>query len=81
MDNIGVLINPQSALVDEPVSVRVSGLTPHQTVTLLATLEEQGDKFYSLAWYTADRDGNVDVTAMPSHGGSYVSSYFRYLCI
>ena len=66
-------IVPKSALVDEVVSVKVIGLVPSQPVTLLATVEDNGKRFYSTAWYTSDSLGIVDVTTMPSAGGTYVS--------
>ena len=67
-----VVLDPPSSLVDDPLAVTVTGLTPGHHVTLTATLEDDGKRFYSWAWYTADSQGDVDVTVMPSTVGTYV---------
>ncbi|OBS70153.1 hypothetical protein A6R68_01302 [Neotoma lepida] len=63
---------PLSALVDEPVHIRVTGLTPFQVVCLQASLkDEKGNLFASQAYYKANEVGEVDLERDPSLGGDY----------
>ncbi|XP_046359096.2 bile acid-CoA:amino acid N-acyltransferase-like [Haliotis rufescens] len=64
-------VEPLSALVDEPVSIRVSGLQRRQKITLSALLMGEGKEFVSCAHYTADQAGDVDTTVQSSEGGSF----------
>ncbi|XP_039078820.1 acyl-coenzyme A amino acid N-acyltransferase 2-like [Hyaena hyaena] len=64
---------PASALADEPVHIRVTGLTPLQIVTLTASLkDEKGYVFQSQAFYRANEVGELDLTEASSFGGDYV---------
>ncbi|XP_054440577.1 bile acid-CoA:amino acid N-acyltransferase [Pteronotus mesoamericanus] len=64
---------PASALVDEPVHIRATGLYPTQMVTLTASLkDEKGNLFQSRAFYRANEAGEVDLKQAPSLGGDYV---------
>ncbi|XP_037654561.1 acyl-coenzyme A amino acid N-acyltransferase 2-like [Choloepus didactylus] len=64
---------PASALADEPVHIRVTGLPPSQMVTLTASLkDEKGNLFQSRAFYRANEAGQVDVEQDPAFGGDYV---------
>uniref|UniRef100_A0A8C5KPK8 Bile acid-Coenzyme A: amino acid N-acyltransferase n=1 Tax=Jaculus jaculus TaxID=51337 RepID=A0A8C5KPK8_JACJA len=64
---------PLSALVDEPVHIRATGLTPSQLVCLRASLsDEKGNLFYSQAYYKASDTGEVDLEMDPSLGGDFV---------
>lgn len=64
---------PLSALVDEPVHIRVTGLTPFQVVCLQASLrDEKGNLFGSQAYYKASEVGEVDLDRDPSLGGDYM---------
>ncbi|XP_051884658.1 acyl-coenzyme A thioesterase 1-like [Pristis pectinata] len=59
-------------LFDEPVRVRVGGLSPLQQVTLRAGLtDEKGEAFSSVALYRADERGELDLSRSPSLGGHY----------
>ncbi|XP_059811029.1 acyl-coenzyme A thioesterase 1-like [Hypanus sabinus] len=59
-------------LFDEPVRVRVSGLSPLQQVTMKAVLaDEKGETFSSAAFYRADQRGELDLSRSPSLGGHY----------
>ncbi|XP_029058956.1 acyl-coenzyme A amino acid N-acyltransferase 2-like isoform X3 [Monodon monoceros] len=49
---------PASALADEPVHIRVTGLPPLQTVTLMASMkDEKGNLYQSRAFYRASKAG------------------------
>ncbi|GAB5579966.1 bile acid-CoA:amino acid N-acyltransferase isoform X2 [Prionailurus iriomotensis] len=64
---------PASALADEPVHIRVTGLLPLQIVTLTASMkDEKGYVYQSKAFYKANEVGELDLTEAPSIGGDYV---------
>lgn len=64
---------PASALSDEPVHIRATGLPPLQLVTLTASLEdEKGNLYRSKAFYRANEAGELDLKQAPSCGGDYV---------
>lgn len=64
---------PASALADEPVHIRVTGLSPLQLVTLMASLkDEKGNVYRSKAFYKANEIGELDLTQAPAFGGDYV---------
>ncbi|XP_070375213.1 bile acid-CoA:amino acid N-acyltransferase-like isoform X1 [Equus asinus] len=70
---IQLTATPASALVDEPVHIRATGLTPFQIVLLQASLEdEMGNMFHSQAYYRANEVGEVDLEHASSLGGDYV---------
>ncbi|XP_048393960.1 acyl-coenzyme A thioesterase 1-like [Stegostoma tigrinum] len=70
---ISIQLQPSPrCLFDEPLEVRVSGLCPHQQVTLKAWLRDEKEQlFHSAAFYTADPHGQLDLTRSPSLGGHY----------
>ncbi|XP_078064044.1 acyl-coenzyme A thioesterase 1-like [Mustelus asterias] len=69
--SIGVQPSPDS-LFDEPLRMRVSGLSPLQPVAMKAWLrDEKGQLFHSLAFYRADGEGELDPAHSPSLGGHY----------
>ncbi|XP_078089464.1 acyl-coenzyme A thioesterase 1-like [Mustelus asterias] len=69
--SIGVQPSPDS-LFDEPLRMRVSGLSPLQPVTMKAWLRDQkGQLFQSAALYRADGEGELDPAHSPSLGGHY----------
>ncbi|XP_021507328.1 bile acid-CoA:amino acid N-acyltransferase [Meriones unguiculatus] len=68
-----LIATPLSALVDEPVHIRVTGLAPSQVVFLEASLkDERGILFSSQASYRASEVGDVDLDRDSSLGGDYV---------
>ncbi|XP_012493756.1 PREDICTED: bile acid-CoA:amino acid N-acyltransferase-like [Propithecus coquereli] len=70
---IQLTATPLTALVDEPVHIRATGLTPFQVVSLQASLrDENGKMFYSRAYYRANEVGEVDLERDSSLGGDYV---------
>ncbi|XP_006864777.1 PREDICTED: bile acid-CoA:amino acid N-acyltransferase [Chrysochloris asiatica] len=64
---------PTSALVDEPIHIRATGLHPSEMVTFVASLQdEKGKMFHSQACYRANEVGEVDLEHASSLGGDYV---------
>ncbi|XP_063145976.1 acyl-coenzyme A thioesterase 1-like [Candoia aspera] len=68
-----VLVLPSpTCLYDDPVQVKIEGLSPLQEVTVRASLvDESGDRFQSCAYYRAERNGELDLSCSASLGGSY----------
>jgi dienelactone hydrolase len=65
-------VTPKVSAVDTPLSIRVSGLTPGQTVTLSVTsVDAKGVKWSSSSTYKAGPAGPVDPATTPAVGGSY----------
>ncbi|XP_067847408.1 acyl-coenzyme A thioesterase 1-like [Heptranchias perlo] len=73
---VSVRVHPSpKCLFDEPVQVRVSGLSPLQQVTMKASLtDEKGEAFRSFAFYRADGQGELDLSQSPSLGGHYTGT-------
>ncbi|XP_076996528.1 bile acid-CoA:amino acid N-acyltransferase-like isoform X2 [Tamandua tetradactyla] len=70
---IQLTATPTSALADEPVHIRATGLPPSQVVTFEASLEdEKGNLFHSQAYYRANEAGEVDLEHASALGGDYV---------
>ncbi|MGH0145960.1 UNVERIFIED_CONTAM: hypothetical protein FKN15_007087 [Acipenser sinensis] len=64
---------PQTALADEALKIRVSGLSPLQDVTVRAVVTSDDDSMFdSSAQYRADRQGELDLTREPSPGGAFM---------
>ena len=68
--NPRIEVEPDRALVDEPVSIRLRGFDPRKQVTLKAeTVDESGVEWVSYAIFATDSSGQVDLgTASPSSG-------------
>jgi dienelactone hydrolase len=68
-------VTPRDTLLDQPVSIRVSGLRPQSTVTLTATTrsapEQKHNLWKSTATFRADANGKVFVSRSPSLAGTY----------
>ena len=57
---------------DQPVHVKVSGLSPDQTVELRSKLiDDKGITFQASAIFCSDKNGEIDLDTCPSMGGSY----------
>ncbi len=68
-----MLLPSARCLFDEPVQVKVSGLSARQVVTMRArSTDEKGVLFSSSATYRADGSGEIDLLRDPSLSGSYV---------
>ncbi|MGH8129031.1 MAG: acyl-CoA thioester hydrolase/BAAT C-terminal domain-containing protein [Gammaproteobacteria bacterium] len=69
---ITLTATPATVLVDQPVTIRVSGLEPGEPVTLDANMKSyQGTVWRSSATFVADSKGIVDVARMAPRYGSY----------
>ena len=65
-------VEPASALLDESVAIRLTGLAPGASVTLMATMTDHVDRrWQSAATFTADSGGVVDVPTRAPITGSY----------
>nr|XP_048276478.1 acyl-coenzyme A amino acid N-acyltransferase 2-like isoform X2 [Myodes glareolus] len=70
---IQLIVSPSNALVDEPVSIRATGLPPLQIVTIKATLKDEKENlFQSRAFYKSNEAGEVDLERAAALGGDYV---------
>lgn len=69
---VSVAVTPEASLADEPVKIQVTGLLPHQLVTLQASAkDEKGFVFQSRAFYRGDSSGEVDLEQAEASGGHY----------
>ena len=70
--NPSIEVTPTHVLADEPATVRVTGLQPHERVTLRAALTD-GDKspWMSQAEFVAGETGTVDTSKQAPVKGSY----------
>lgn len=67
-----IRVKPDTSLVDEVVSVIVSGLSPMQAATIKATMtDNNGAVWQSSAEFIADRKGVVDLGKQAPTQGSY----------
>ena len=65
-------ITPEKGLVDQPVSIRVSGLEPGRSVTLRAMFEVEGPpRWESEATFEANAEGIVDPAVQAPRAGTY----------
>ncbi|GAB1600355.1 acyl-coenzyme A amino acid N-acyltransferase 1-like [Argonauta hians] len=73
--SVTVSINPKNSLVDQPVCLTVSGLKPHQEVTVSASIHQKSSKrpttFRSFGHFRASPDGFVNLSTDPSLMGTY----------
>ena len=68
-------VEPDSALIDDDVTISGSGLQPRCEVTLVVETEERGQKFYSCGHYVTDDAGALDVSKMAALGGTYTGEW------
>jgi hypothetical protein len=65
-------ITPHTSLIDEPVSICLSGLQPRQHVTIHAQmLDGFHQRWQSAATFAADEQGMVDLRTQKPLSGSY----------
>ena len=65
-------VTPRTCNIDEKVHIQVTGLRPEQDVTLAARVDtSDGGVFVAHAFFTADIQGIMDLTRMPSLGGTW----------
>ncbi len=58
-------------MIDEPVQIRLVGLSPEQTVVLHLDLEFDGSRWTSEASYRSDPSGRVDLALQAATNGDY----------
>lgn len=68
--NVDIAVTPNRALVDEPLSIRVTGLDAGQQVELVAEMPIQ-EGARGRATFEADADGVVDPSEQAPVGGDY----------
>ncbi|XP_033734777.1 bile acid-CoA:amino acid N-acyltransferase-like [Pecten maximus] len=75
MDGVQLSIRPNDVLVDERVSVHVSGLASNQKVTIYSTIKgNKGEVFASCGCYSSGKDGTVDLENTPAVSGTYTGT-------
>ncbi|XP_053330437.1 acyl-coenzyme A thioesterase 1-like [Spea bombifrons] len=70
---VSLQVSPGRCLFDEPLQVKVTGLSPGQEVTLQAALtDEGGETFTSVGRYRAGSSGELELSRSPAlDGGSF----------
>ncbi|GCE29993.1 acyl-CoA thioesterase [Dictyobacter alpinus] len=72
MPSCQLAVMPQRALVDEPLSMRLAGLQPRQTVTVRTRTQDGSLKTWeAFATFIADEQGTVDVSTQKPVAGTY----------
>ena len=67
-----VLVEPESALIDDARQISLLDFAPGEAVTLVATLQQNdGSTWQSEAVFVADAEGSVDLTTSAPVSGSY----------
>jgi dienelactone hydrolase len=64
-------VDHAEALTDQPVQLRVTGLRPHESVTVSAAAKGKETTWRSQASFRADGDGVVDLTKGTPRSGTY----------
>lgn len=65
-------ISPEKGLADEPISVRLDGLTPKRTVRIKAqATDEEGQLWSSSASFRVDDSGELDLSRQGPSDGTY----------
>ena len=66
-----IVITPDTALIDQKLTIRLINFIPDQVVTVNARLNFQGSQWASHATFQVDKWGMVDLSTQPSLAGSY----------
>ncbi|XP_060081590.1 acyl-coenzyme A amino acid N-acyltransferase 1-like [Ylistrum balloti] len=75
MEGVQLSVHPHNVMVDERVSVRVSGLASNQKVTIHSWIKgKKGEIFASCGCYQAENDGTVDLESTPASSGTYTGT-------
>jgi hypothetical protein len=65
-------VTPSRVLIDEPVTIRVSGCRPNEHVAIRAELIDGGNfRWVSQSEFVADAEGSVDTSKQAPIAGSY----------
>lgn len=69
---VSIAATPVSALLDQRLSIRISGLNPNATVRVRAKSQAQDTLWWrSEAWFMADDRGRIDLDHQAPQSGSY----------
>lgn len=71
MPGVRISVDPQEALIDEEVDIRVMGLPPNGRITIKASVKEGDILMSSYGCYTATAQGIVSVRDQASLEGTY----------
>lgn len=66
-----IQVSPQNALIDENVSIRVTGVAPGELFSVRAITNSNGGRWSSEATFNADSKGSIDLTMLAPRSGSY----------
>ena len=65
-------VTPMSSVEDQPIQIRVGGLSPHEVVSLrLASTDAAGVRWVSTATFAASSAGDVDLSQSAPRSGAY----------
>ena len=71
-----LVVRPEGhLLMDENLEIMITGLAKQQKATLHAVIREGKAVFESCCCFSADDEGNVDLTSQPSLEGSYTGTF------
>jgi len=74
-ENCRIDIQPSRALLDQPLTVRISGLAPEQEITVRSrTKDEKETSWQAFGTFIADTDGVVDLLRQPPQSGIFTTS-------
>ena len=66
------VLEPKTALIDEPVNIQLCGLIPDQKIRIRATTyDDRGQMWASWALFRADHTGSVDMRSQLPEDGTY----------
>jgi dienelactone hydrolase len=73
--SVQIQIDPARSMVDEPLSIRVTGLQAGQPVTLRASQTDDHQRIWRAnATFVADSNGQIDVASQAPVSGTYTES-------
>lgn len=65
---------PEVAIIDEKINIRITEVTPGEKIKITASMHFPwaiNEKYESFAWFTADTNGNVDLSKQKPDEGTY----------
>ena len=81
--HVAVVVMPRSSVEDQRIDFRVSGLAPHQHISLrLHATDAEGHRFSVADSYVADANGTLDTARTASQeGGTYAGAWSSGLLV
>ena len=70
----GIHVDNANPMVDEVLHITVDGLPANHQVTLTSRLSQESKRVFSIANYTSDEFGVVDLHKTPSTGGLFTGN-------